>query len=118
MRRNQELCTRAAECSYHRRGTIQMAAYWAKVAVVKEVLLTEQKCDYAIWLDADAVMHQRVPNASALLGTQDMLISKDLPQFDGGNGMFNAGSFLVRNGKLESKFSRGGFPTSTVRIGS
>ena len=99
---NQGLCERAANCSYQRHGAIPMAAYWAKVAVVQETLI-DLKCGYALWLDADAVMHRQIPNASALLGTQHMLISKDLPEYDDGKGAFNAGSFLVKNGAVGHK---------------
>lgn len=71
---------------------------WSKIKAARR-LLTEEKCDWVMWLDADTV----VMNSSKRIqdfwsANHDLVITEEK------NGSYNAGAWLIRNSRWSLEF--------------
>jgi hypothetical protein len=84
------------------KNTNGTSAYWFKVFLVQELLLTD-KYDYVFWMDSDAVIN----NFNIDLGKDilhlydsDIFIAPDNARYD----VSNSGLFIIRNSEMGKKF--------------
>ena len=102
MKRNREHCKKYNINYIFVNDQNDMSPYWKKVDLVKK-LLDEDKFDYILWLDSDALINTRYNVFKLILKEikdKYMLISEDMVPW---HAKFNAGVWCVKNSDLSKK---------------
>ena len=102
MKRNKEHCKKYNIDYVFVNDQNDMSPYWKKVDLVKK-LLHEDKFDYILWLDSDALINTQYNVFKFLLREikdKHMLLSGDMPPWD---DAFNAGVWCVKNSSISKK---------------
>jgi galactosyl transferase GMA12/MNN10 family len=74
---------------------------WSKIRAVQALLIGPERCDWVLWMDADAVIMNsniRIEDFLPADSSKDMIVVSDK------NGGYNSGVFLFRNSMWSTQF--------------